>query len=815
MRSLAVLIVALWSVSVCADERPNILLITADTFRASRIGYDGHDADTSPNIDSLSAAGVYFRKAFTTSGWTAPGLVSIHTSLYAPAHGVDVRGRSIDPSVTTLAEALRAAGYRAPDIFFLTDIFNFKNLGLEPWPERARHVRDGDEILFRWLRQEASASDRPFFLYYHYRDLHQPYAAGEPYESMFVPRAFGHPWNPFTWMRRFLADEKIALVKREVMMPRGIIDFAPWDQGWIGALYDAEVRRMDERLFGRLRQLLRELDLERKTILVISADHGEELMEDGVVGHVSTYQEGRLKETVIRIPLIFHAPGRLPAGLVVDEEIVQAIDVMPTLLDLAGAPAPPGMQGRSLVPLFHGQDLPDRPAFFETSGGGYTASEELYAQRARAVRTTDWKLVWYTPSDRVELYDLDEDPDEDDNVAADHPAIADSLLGELRAWVARTPRRQSADAAKPSPSGQITSTEIDGRVEVLFPPTGETFDYVGAEQTIQLQWTGPPDAAYTVEYEIGQGAYHLEGTLEMPSSTPTYGPFHEDFWNSLVLYNPWSFRVYPVGRPEAASDWVTFELAPGGDGSLSFHGHLLLAAGAVRRTAGELIDLGRGLLQGLVDLGLWLARLSAADVTAWALLAAIVGALLWPRLEPLGEERLRAWGFLLVYVAAVYATVPVFPAVWGRLREHTGPEAIAHLGTIAVLAACAGTSIFVWRRSREGAGRVRLALFVVVLCAYVWFLHIFGRFPAERLHLLEYGLMAVFLLRALRLNARPLPAYAGALVLTGVIGFGDETIQWILPQRFFELKDAALNVAAGTLGLSLAALAGMHERHDE
>ena len=99
--------VALGAAAPGADQRPNILLITADTFRADHIGYDGYGYETSPNLDSLSARGVFFKKAFTTSGWTAPGLVSIHTSLYAPAHGVDIRGRSMDPSVTTLAEALR------------------------------------------------------------------------------------------------------------------------------------------------------------------------------------------------------------------------------------------------------------------------------------------------------------------------------------------------------------------------------------------------------------------------------------------------------------------------------------------------------------------------------------------------------------------------------------------------------------------------------------------------------------------------------------------------------------------------------------
>jgi VanZ family protein len=95
----------------------------------------------------------------------------------------------------------------------------------------------------------------------------------------------------------------------------------------------------------------------------------------------------------------------------------------------------------------------------------------------------------------------------------------------------------------------------------------------------------------------------------------------------------------------------------------------------------------------------------------------------------------------------------------------------------------------------------------IVIGFYAWLLSAFDRYPAERLHLLEYGLMAFVLCRALRLDLPPRVANCWALGLTTVIGFGDETIQWVLPQRYFELKDVALNVAAGSLGLALTALA--------
>jgi len=787
-------------------QRPNILLITVDTFRPDHIGYDGYPHATSPHLDSLSASGVFFKQAFTTSGWTAPGLVSIHTSLYAPAHGVDIRGRSMDPSVTTLAEALRGVGYRAPDTFFLTDIPNFQHFGLEPWPGRNRYVDDGDELLFRWLEEEAGSSDQPFFLYYHYRDLHQPYAPGKEYEALFAGNAFGHRWNPMSWVRRFLANEKVNLVQTQVLLPRGTLDFAPWDKRWIDAFYDGEVRRMDDRLFRRLGRVLREQGLHHNTIVVVSADHGEELLEHGVIGHVSTHKEGSLVEEVIRIPLIFWAPRLLPPGLVIDEQIVQAIDVMPTLLEMVGAPIPAGVQGRSLRPLFSGGSLPSRPVYLETSHGGYGADMEQYASRTLAIRTGKWKLIWSTPEGAVELYDVAADPREDDEVSRDHPQVADSLLTLLTAWRLANPRVQGP-VAVPAPAAETSSSVGEARTDIFFPASGDTFEYIGAGQTIQLEWSGGPREPYTIEYEIGRGAYHLDGMLDVSSNTPSYGPFHADFWNSLVLYNPWRFRVYPKGQPSAASDWVTFDLAPSDAGGWSFSGSLFLLAGATSRTADELVNLACGLALGLLDLGLWLGGIPVADATAWALLLAIAGALLWPRLQRFGEARIRAWGPAVAYVIFVYATVPVFPDVWQRLREHAGAAGISHLGTILVGGLALALGARSWRRARLEGVHWRLAALAVVLGLYAWLLSVFGRFPAERLHLLEYGFMAYLLCRALLLDMRPRAAYAWALSLTAAIGFGDETIQWVLPQRFFELKDVALNVAAGSLGLAFMGLA--------
>lgn len=790
-----------------AAPRPNVLVITVDTFRADHLGVYGYPRPTSPHIDSLAAGGVVFRNAYTTSAWTTPGLISLLTSQYAPTHGVDVRGKSIRPDVVTLVDAIRAGGYRAPDIFFLTDIPNFHDLGFEDYPDRRQYLHEGDEILFHWLREEATASPAPFFLYYHYRELHQPYNPGPDFESLYLREVFGSPYNPVSWARRFLAREKMDLVKREVMLPRGIIDFAPWDKGWIAALYDAQINRLDREFFGRLRQILRETGLSENTLIVITADHGEELLEHGLVGHVSTYKEGSLAEELVRIPLIFAGPG-VPAGRQVSTR-VQVIDAMPTILDLVGLPPASTAQGTSLMPLVHGDAPATTPLFFETSAGGYTASLELYAQRVRSVIDEDWKLITHAPSGVSTLYNLATDPFEEEDLIEMEPAIATRLRGLLDDWMRSSPA--TVDSLPGSGSGSGADAPDGSRMAPIViesPVDGDTLRYVGAEQMVQLRWTGSPDDRYRVLYSVGEGVYHLEGEMEVDSNTPSYGPFQATFWNSVVLYSPFTVRVHPVSRPDLMSEPITFWLAASGDAGIS--ATTWQVAMSLRVIGEELVTLAAGTVLGLVDLSVWLTQtVSAADVTAWALLLAIAGAVLWPRLQPLGEERVKAWCWMLGYIVLVYSTIPVFPRIWDGLRQHTG-DPIRHLGTIAVVSGGIWATHRLYRRLGWQQWRPYLVL-ALLLGAYGVLLVRFGQFPAERLHLLEYGLMGTILHRALTAQ-RPADrrsdwtAYVIAWVGAIVIGFGDETIQWVLPQRFFELKDVGLNAISAALGLGLMRL---------
>ena len=620
----------------------------------------------------------------------------------------------------------------------------------------------------------------------------------------------------------------MALVQREIMLVRERVEFDAADSNWVRALYDAQISRMDKEFFRRLRSTLAETGLAENTLLLISADHGEELLDHGLLGHASTYQEGRLYDELIRIPLIAWWPGRLPAGRIVDDP-VQCIDVMPTVLELAGVLVPGEVQGRSLLPLI--AEVPgweQRPIFCETSGGGYTADEKLYADRTRAVRTQRWKLIRSVPGDggtpSEELYDLDRDPYELDNVVDEFPNRADSLRALLQSWSLQSQVRRAMGERRPpnqpSPAARTAHVPgpsvVDGVPQVLYPQSGDTLQYAGADQTIQLRWTGDGDAPYVIEYSVGKGSYHLEGELSVVGNEPAYGPFHSTFWNSLVLYNPWHFRVRRASASgDSSSVWVTFVLAPTqaaggsvGAGALLMTAMMMVGQGGSEalRLGTEMFQLGRGLIIGLFELAVLATSLPVAHVSAWLLIADIIAAAVWPRVRAaLGVRRCRLWGLTLAYIGVVYCTLGVFPAVWKRLTVLTDGS-IKHLGTVVAIVTVVSLLWRIGSRVGRQSWKPYIAM-ALTTTAYVYLLYALSRFPAERLHLLEYGLMAYLILRALQLDLADRPAYAWSLVLTTIVGLGDEIIQLILPQRFFEFKDVFLNMVSGGLALLLVRFA--------
>jgi arylsulfatase A-like enzyme/Tfp pilus assembly protein PilF len=375
-----------------------VLLVTIDTLRADRLGAYGYAAGETPRLDALAADGVRFDQAISPMPMTLPSHTSLMSSLYPYEHGVrDNADFEIDEGIELLAESFDAAGYDTGA--FIAAYVLHSRWGLAPGFDHydddginriddvggaGRAERRGDEVLdvaLPWIRQPREA---PFFSWVHLYDPHAPYAAPEP------------------WGTRFAHEP-----------------------------YDGEVSYTDT-LIGELVDELAAADLLDNTIILVTADHGEDLEDHGEPGHGIF-----LYDTVMRVPMILRLPDGAAAGTVVEEQ-VRLIDVGPTLLDLAELSAPDGITGESMSPLLVGGGQP-RPAYSETMYPRWHFGwQELYALRADGFK--------YILAPAPELYDLAADAGERDNLADTRVELADALHEALEALEADVDDSARVDA---------------------------------------------------------------------------------------------------------------------------------------------------------------------------------------------------------------------------------------------------------------------------------------------------------------------------------------------------------------------------------
>ena len=408
-----------------APERPpNLLVVTLDTVRADHLSVYGYGRDTSPQLAELAREGVRFAHSYSAASTTLPSHVSLFTGDAPITHGVVKNGLHLAADAGTLADRMRAAGAETAAIvssFVLDRRFgldqgfdhyedDFTREGssypAETWRGFAtggafdRRANLTTDRAIQWLDQRDPA--RPFFLWVHYFDPHDPYVPPEPWKSRFAASGNATP---------SLAD---ALTKRSSI------------DG-----YDGEIAFTDDEV-GRLLAHLDALGLDRDTLVVVTADHGEGLGQHGVMGHaVNIYEEA------VQVPLVLRWPGRLPAGRVVDEP-VESVDVLPTVLELLGLPHDGAGRGRSLAgALLRGESLdPAHPVF--THRRPYDESAVEGGKRVHGalfgVREGGYKWIEGTSDDTRELYDLASDPHESVNLAAREPDRAASMSKEVAAF---------------------------------------------------------------------------------------------------------------------------------------------------------------------------------------------------------------------------------------------------------------------------------------------------------------------------------------------------------------------------------------------
>lgn len=533
VRSVRVLVLAVLStlltVPLSTLAKPNVILFTVDSCRADRFGTFGYRGRTTPNIDRWARSGTIFRSAYSTSAWTAPGLASLLTGLYPRVHGIDSRDRMGAATLMTLVKMFRAAGYRVPNLNFFTFAPYYLHLGLPPIDREYLGGRESAAIL-NWLSKNATADGHPFFVWYHTTTVHQPYR----------PEASELP-APLAELEK---RPGIRAVLNGAIVPFGSTRFDPEDKPILDALYDGEMRRVD-RLFGQMLELLRDRGLADSTLIILSADHGEELLDHGFVGHASTSLHAKLYEELIHIPLILSWPGHVPEGLVVADPVSQ-VDVLPTVARLLGLEAPHGVQG---IDLF--QSRPDRPLYLESVSGGNQTPKSRENEWIRAIRLGRWKYI-----STEELYDLVLDPTEETNVIGQEPTVADRLRSRMADFFSQCDALSKTlfpAQPEPSPAGPITQCP-----RIFTPGDGTVLDYDLHTGALLFDWEGDMETSYLIEYDIGTGDHHVEGEYEVQGNHQVFGPLPRELWTNMKEWNPFRIRISPKQSPPCWSQWVEF-----------------------------------------------------------------------------------------------------------------------------------------------------------------------------------------------------------------------------------------------------------------
>lgn len=447
-------------------------MIVCDTLRADHLGCYGCPLPTSPGIDRLAAEGTRFVQARSPHIPTQPAHTTLFSGRDVFAHGVVAHGGAVSPpaALEWLPERLQRHGVftAAAD-----NIGRWMPRGFdvyEPFavaPSADGYWRKAEAVLAaagRVLPRLAAAAHhgRPFFGFFHFWDPHTPYCPPPPFDRLFYD-----------------GDERRAGEHGlEAMWAFG--PFAEYFQAWMPgvtdrafprAQYAACVRALDHGV-QRLLGMLAAAGCLEDTLVVLTADHGEELGEHGV-----WFDHHGLYETNLRVPLLLWGPGRVPRGLAVADPVT-LLDLAPSVLRALGAPPVPGLPGRDLASAWSGGLPPPAPLY----------CTECTWQKKQAWLAGRYKLISALEPDfhggpDLELYDLAADPGETSNLAAVRPAVAAELLGQMQAHLAArltgtgsaadplrvqavASRRIGAPAVAPTPQNAVATHPVADAVSV-------------------------------------------------------------------------------------------------------------------------------------------------------------------------------------------------------------------------------------------------------------------------------------------------------------------------------------------------------------
>ena len=399
----------------------NLVFVSFDALQAAHVGALGYDRDVTPTIDSIAQKSFNFRKTTSVSSWTVPSSMTWFTGVYPSEHKMvnkyavynppevkfaDIR--DLAPELSTLADILKKNGYATGGFTGNAGVsggFGYEQGFDEYYYDKGKFGRMDQSIpkALEWLKKNRN---KKFFLFLHGYDVHGQSTPPEGFDYRFVDKDYD---------RRYSGSELEQEILREEGLEKGKLTLRVQDVQFWRAIYDEKIQRTDAK-FKRFLDEYAKLGLADKTIFVLTSDHGTEFYEHRRFDHGFTlYQE------LVHVPLIIHLPDG-DSETKIDER-VSSIDVMPTILDLLDIKlsdkTEKQLRGESLVPIMKGKKA-SRDVIAETNYREYTYK--------RSITTPDgWKLIYTLELRARELYNLNDDPGELNNLVEKNPEKAREL----------------------------------------------------------------------------------------------------------------------------------------------------------------------------------------------------------------------------------------------------------------------------------------------------------------------------------------------------------------------------------------------------
>jgi choline-sulfatase len=525
-----------------------VVLLTVESLRDVQV----NEANT-PNLLAATGQGaVRFTGHRAISGWTATNIVTLLTGISPFASGVHTRGQSLPENLNPPLKQLGERGYLIEGLqpFMTMDIY--QNLGLDV-------DRRGPEPTL-WLAEQRRDGG-PFFLWYHYVNTHLPYGP-EPL--------------PEHWPREVRA--RMEKVRTQASILHDEARFSPEDVSLVQSLQAKRITEFDQ-WFGEFWGFWQRAGLGRDTILIVTADHGDEHGQRGMVGHASTTLAGHLHEEVVRVPLFIWLPESLTylADQIDSAAATSHVDIMPTLLARLGIKAALPLEGRDLFATPpQEQRRTARPAPPEgngcswlamTASGGFAEPDPEHIRYFEYACLKDgWKSrlrIHAGGEEQFFLYHLENDPGESINLATDQPRIADlhrHLLQKAIAQRVKVPVRPSARDDHSRVDGEDGGPET--ALQWLHPTRSGPYSYADLKGEFRLQWSGAADREYIIDYRAGHGRKALAGTLAVRGSSKDFGTIDNRYWLTWIVPNsPFRLRVRQADGPDS-SPWLELEARP-------------------------------------------------------------------------------------------------------------------------------------------------------------------------------------------------------------------------------------------------------------